>query len=215
MVRQARSERTRHTIIKAAADMFERYGYGATSLSDVISHAGVTKGSLYFHFASKEDLAHAVVDEQHAMWMDQARAFADRSVPALEGLIRMSYGLAGQLIEQPVVRAGIRLTLENGTFLRPRSDPYLDWIAAVENLLRQAVTQRELRVSTEPIRASRFVVSAFTGIQLVAQVLDERKLLFDRVEEMWDLLLPGLVVPKKLGYYLGFASSVRKELIVT
>ena len=212
MARQARSERTRDTIIKAAADMFERYGYGATSLSDVISHAGVTKGSLYFHFASKEELAHAVVHEQHAMWMGQAQAFADRPMPALEGLVRMSYGLAEQLIEHPVVRAGIRLTLENGTFQRPRSDPYLDWISAVEDLLRQAAVERELRSAVDPTKASRFIVSAFTGIQLVAQVLEERKTLLDRVEEMWDLLLPSLVVPRKLGYYLGFAASVRKEL---
>jgi AcrR family transcriptional regulator len=215
MARQARSERTRDTIIKAAADMFERYGYGSTSLSDVISHAGVTKGSLYFHFSSKEELAHAVVHEQHAMWMGQAQTFAERPMPALEGLVRMSYGLAEQLIEHPVVRAGIRLTLENGTFQRPRSDPYLDWIGAVEDLLRRAAVERELRLSVDPTRAARFIVSAFTGIQLVAQVLEERKTLLDRVEEMWDLLLPGLVVPKKLGYYLGFAASVRKELRVT
>jgi AcrR family transcriptional regulator len=215
MARQARSERTRDTIIKAAADMFERYGYGATSLSDVITHAGVTKGSLYFHFASKEELAHAVVHEQHTMWMGQAQAFADRPMPALEGLVRMSYGLAEQLIEHPVVRAGIRLTLENGTFQRPRSDPYLDWIGAVEGLLRRAAAERELRSPVDSTRASRFIVSAFTGIQLVAQVLEERKTLLDRVEEMWEFLLPGLVVPRKLGYYLGFASSVRKELTNT
>lgn len=212
MARQARSQRTRDTIIRAAADMFERYGYGATSLSDVISHAGVTKGSLYFHFASKEELANAVVHEQHSMWMGQAQDFGDLPMPALEGLVRMSYGLAEQMIEHPVVRAGIRLTLENGTFQRPRSDPYLDWIGAVESLLRRAAAERELRSPVDPARASRFIVSAFTGIQLVAQVLEERKTLLDRVEEMWDLVLPGLVVPKKLVYYLGFVSSVRKEL---
>jgi AcrR family transcriptional regulator len=211
VARQARSERTRETIIRAAADMFERYGYGATSLSDVISHAGVTKGSLYFHFASKEALAHTVVNEQHAMWMEQARAFANLPAPALEGLVRMSFGLAEQLIEQPVVRAGIRLTLEDGTFQRPRLGPYLDWIGAVEDLLRRGAAERELRLTVDPARASRFIVSAFTGVQLVAQVLEDRRRLFDRVDEMWELLLPGLIIPKKLGYYLGFVSSVHKE----
>lgn len=212
MARQARSVRTRDTIIRAAADMFERYGYGGTSLSDVISHAGVTKGSLYFHFASKDELAHAVVSEQHTMWMDQANTFTALPVPAMEGLVRMSFGLAEQLIEHPVVRAGIRLTLENGTFQRPRSDPYRDWIGVVESLLRRAGTERELRASVDPSRGARFLVSAFTGIQLVAQVLEERKTLLDRVDEMWGLLLPGLVVSKKLGYHLGFVSSVRREL---
>ena len=59
-------------------------GTARPSLSDVISHAGVTKGSLYFHFASKEALALTVVNEQHAMWMEQASAFADLRGPALK-----------------------------------------------------------------------------------------------------------------------------------
>src|SRR5690349_12203048 len=141
MVKQARSERTRATIIKAAAEMFERYGYGATGLSDIIAHAQVTRGAIYFHFASKEELAHAVMDEQHEMWMRQATAFAGLEAPAVEVLIRMSYGLARQLLEHPVVRAGIRLTLENGTYQRPHPDPYLDWINAVEGLLRRAMAE--------------------------------------------------------------------------
>ena len=103
----------------------------------------------------------------------------------------MSFGLAQQLIEQPVVRAGIRLTLEDGTFQRPRLGPYLDWIGAVEDLLRRGAAERELRPAVDPASASRFIVSAFTGVQLVAQVLEERRRLLDRVDEMWELLLPG------------------------
>jgi TetR/AcrR family transcriptional repressor of uid operon len=179
----------------------------------VISHARVTKGSLYFHFQSKEQLAHAVVHEQHTMWMAQAQLFADLPVPALEKLVRMSYGLAAQLVDHPVVRAGIRLTLENGTFQRPSPEPYLDWIAVVEELLRGAEAERELRPGIKPEPAARFVVSSFTGVQLVAQVLEERRSLFDRLQEMWDIVLPGLLVPRKMGHYIGFAASVRKELV--
>jgi TetR/AcrR family transcriptional repressor of uid operon len=213
MVRQARSERTRATIIRAAAEMFERYGYGATSLSDVIAHAQVTRGAIYFHFASKEELAHAVMNEQHQMWMGQAAAFAQLEGPALERLIRMSYGLAGQLLENPVVRAGIRLTLENGTYHRPRPDLYLDWINVVEDLLQHAHGEGQVRAPVGLARSSQFIVSAFTGIQLVAQVIEQRQTLFGRVEEMWHMVLPGLVVSRKLSYYLAFASSAHKDAL--
>ncbi|WP_240499342.1 TetR family transcriptional regulator, partial [Streptomyces prasinus] len=66
MVRQVRAEQTRATIITAAADLIDRQGYESTSLSDIVDHAQVTKGALYFHFAAKEDLAHAILELQSA-----------------------------------------------------------------------------------------------------------------------------------------------------
>src|ERR1044072_9138556 len=64
MPRQLRAEQTRSTIITAAADLFDQHGYESTSLSDIVEHAQVTKGALYFHFAAKEDLAHAIMEIQ-------------------------------------------------------------------------------------------------------------------------------------------------------
>jgi TetR/AcrR family transcriptional repressor of uid operon len=211
MARQARAEMTRSTIIRAAADLFDRYGYGATSLGDIIAHAGVTKGSLYFHFSSKEDLAHAVVQEQHAIWTEHARSFVDGD-PALEALIRMSFSLSTQLVEHPLVRGGIRLTLEHGTFQRPLPDPYLDWILIVTGLLERATAERDVRTSVELDRFAKFIVSSFTGLQLVAQVLNERRNLPDRMVDLWQIVLPGLVLSKRLHYYLNYVVAVRKEL---
>jgi AcrR family transcriptional regulator len=211
MSRQARAELTRSTIIKAAADLFDRYGYGATSLADIIAHAQVTKGSLYFHFSSKEDLAHAVVQEQHAIWTEHARSFTDGE-PALEALIRMSFSLSAQLVEHPLVRGGIRLTLEHGTFQRPLPDPYLDWILIVTGLLERATAERDVRTSVELDRFAKFIVSSFTGLQLVAQVLNERRSLPDHMVDLWHIILPGLVLPKRLHYYLNYVVTARKEV---
>ncbi|WP_156509801.1 TetR family transcriptional regulator, partial [Rhodococcoides corynebacterioides] len=57
MVRQARAEITRDTVLAGAATVFLRLGYANASLSEIISQSQVTKGALYFHFGSKEELA--------------------------------------------------------------------------------------------------------------------------------------------------------------
>src|SRR6201996_3039282 len=49
----ARTEDIRRT----AARLFERRGYAATTISDIAEAAGILPGSLYHHFASKEDIA--------------------------------------------------------------------------------------------------------------------------------------------------------------
>ncbi|MEV6183872.1 helix-turn-helix domain-containing protein, partial [Streptomyces sp. NPDC052015] len=61
MARQERAIRTRQTILVAAAEVFDEVGYEAATISDVLKRSGVTKGALYFHFTSKQELAQAVL----------------------------------------------------------------------------------------------------------------------------------------------------------
>lgn len=56
-------EQRREAIIRSSAKAFARCGYAATSMEDIAAAAGVTKLILYRHFASKEDLYRAVVED--------------------------------------------------------------------------------------------------------------------------------------------------------
>ena len=57
---------TRHEsktrILKAALQVFRQKGYGATRIEDVCEAAGLTKGSFFHHFKTKEELAIAAAD---------------------------------------------------------------------------------------------------------------------------------------------------------
>ncbi|MGQ4419832.1 TetR family transcriptional regulator, partial [Streptomyces sp. SAS_269] len=64
MALQERAIRTRRNILVAAADVFADVGYEAATISEILQRANVTKGALYFHFASKEQLAQAVLTDQ-------------------------------------------------------------------------------------------------------------------------------------------------------
>ncbi|WP_299562964.1 TetR/AcrR family transcriptional regulator [uncultured Mycolicibacterium sp.] len=61
--RQRRMEHTRALLIDAAEEVFARKGFGAASLDDIADAAGYTKGAIYKHFATKEDLFLAVSDK--------------------------------------------------------------------------------------------------------------------------------------------------------
>jgi len=56
-----RKEARPEEIIAAALELFVERGFAATRLDDVAAHAGVSKGTLYLYFESKEDLFKAVV----------------------------------------------------------------------------------------------------------------------------------------------------------
>ena len=58
-----RKDNRRARILDAAAHCFSRAGYEGTSVRDISSAAGILPGSMYYHFASKEEVLGAVHDE--------------------------------------------------------------------------------------------------------------------------------------------------------
>ncbi|MDP6701353.1 MAG: TetR/AcrR family transcriptional regulator [Candidatus Latescibacteria bacterium] len=61
-IRRPRSDSRRRELLDEAAWLFRQKGYHATSVRDVCSAVGMLPGSLYSHFASKEDLLVAVYE---------------------------------------------------------------------------------------------------------------------------------------------------------
>jgi TetR/AcrR family transcriptional repressor of nem operon len=55
-VSSERRERVRHKIVQSARRLFNRHGFNAVSIDDVMADAGLTRGSFYAYFDSKSDL---------------------------------------------------------------------------------------------------------------------------------------------------------------
>lgn len=58
-----RRDRTRLRLVGAARSLFTGLGYEKATIDDIVREAGYSKGAYYFHFASKEDVLLAVVDD--------------------------------------------------------------------------------------------------------------------------------------------------------
>ncbi|MGA7203665.1 MAG: ScbR family autoregulator-binding transcription factor [Specibacter sp.] len=189
---QQRAKTTRIPILEGAALAFDEKGCGHASLSDVTERASTTKGALYFHFKSKEDLAVAVIEEQHRRVRIAAQDLAGTGGPALESIIGRCRLFAHQLLDDAVVRAGVRLTFESSVFNGDVKGPYVDWIDTVEALLRQAQAEGAARVDVDPASFARYLVAPFTGVQMVSNVLTLRRNVLQRIEEMGGYMLDTL-----------------------
>lgn len=64
----AKGELTRQKIIEKSLQLFSVKGYFNTSISDILHATGLTKGGLYCHFKSKEEVWRAVYDDAVAIW---------------------------------------------------------------------------------------------------------------------------------------------------
>ena len=159
VVKQARAELTRQQIVAGAAAQFEKTGYGSTSMADIVSGAGTTKGALYFHFASKDELAQFIIAEQHRLSIESVQAISATGKDPLEQMIMLTHEMARQIVDEPIVRAGIRLTLELSTYEGP-VEPYAEWISAITDLTARAQAEGEIRKSVSAESFGRFMPSA-------------------------------------------------------
>ncbi|MGY0496994.1 ScbR family autoregulator-binding transcription factor [Nocardia sp. FBN12] len=192
MVQQDRALATRQQIVRGAASTFDTEGFAGASMGMIVEQSGTTRGALHFHFRTKEELARAVIEEQHCRSIAAVENIDRCNSPAVEQIVMLCHEMARQIVTDPIVRAGIRLTLEL-TSARGPVDPYRSWIEACEMLVERARNQGDILDSVSSQSLSRFVISAFTGVQLVSLVLTGREDLELRVDDMWSLLLPGIM----------------------
>lgn len=76
-------------LVAAALDLFVERGYAATRLEDVAAQAGVSKGTLYLYFSSKEELFKSVINESLVPFLDQSKAMSEAYKGSSEALLRL------------------------------------------------------------------------------------------------------------------------------
>jgi AcrR family transcriptional regulator len=103
-------------ILDAALACFAERGFAATRLDDVAARAGITKGTLYLYFHSKEDLFKAVVRQELVPNIERAELMvANAAVPSLV-LLEQLVGLFSQIIGSPLSAIPKLVLTEAGNF---------------------------------------------------------------------------------------------------
>ncbi|XIE78602.1 ScbR family autoregulator-binding transcription factor [Streptomyces sp. SBR177] len=194
MAKQDRAIRTRRAILEAAAAVFDERGYEAAKLSDILALAQVTKGALYFHFDSKEDLAHAVIDAQVSVVPTPPPQTCK-----VQEFVDVGMVFAHRLTVDRVLSGSVRLTLDQGGHDLNRSGPYREWTDINLSLLHEAKAQGELLPHAEPEQVAPLVVGAYAGLNLMTHALEGDRSSMERwASALYQHLLPSIVVPAVL-----------------
>jgi AcrR family transcriptional regulator len=76
-------------ILAAARSRFQKFGYRRTAISEIARDAGIAAGTIYRHFASKQDLLRQVIEDLDAGWLVEARRALDPPGTAIERIARL------------------------------------------------------------------------------------------------------------------------------
>ncbi|MGT2929423.1 TetR/AcrR family transcriptional regulator [Streptococcus dentasini] len=87
MKQEEKSLRTKELILKTALPLFAKQGYQTTTMADIIKSAGLSKGAVYHHFASKEAILQEIMKAEVAeVTQYLSKLCADKDISASQRL---------------------------------------------------------------------------------------------------------------------------------
>ncbi|MFE2340205.1 ScbR family autoregulator-binding transcription factor [Streptomyces sp. NPDC059431] len=178
--------KTREAIVYAAAHVFDECGYSGASISKIMVQAGVTQGSMYFHFKSKQQLALEVIAKQQEFVNFQV------GEPSLQRLVDLTFFMAHALQSSVLVRASVRLAVEQGEFGPPDPTAYHEWVDQLCIFLYAARERGELLDDVDEREFAALLTGAFAGLQIYSNIATGRADLNERLMVMWKYVLPTL-----------------------
>jgi AcrR family transcriptional regulator len=158
----------RAALLSAAAREFSARGFSAASLSAVAQQAGVTKGGVYFHFRSKEELFFAVLDE----WCAGLRGALRPADDGGSGAARMRAAIASFLdyhFRNPQAASLLRVLAAEmrGHFTAQVREDLAGALRALRARMRELLTEGARDGSlfaTDPALAAFLLAAAVEGV---------------------------------------------------
>jgi len=166
---------TRASILQTAATVFAERGYTDTTLAELIARSGLTKGAFYFHFASKEQLALAVLEEKQRQWLEFVRQRALDKPRAIDQLLALGPALIRLHRQDPSAFSAQRLSRDLARIpgqAGPIRVQLRGWIDLVAGLISQAQRDGDLPAHLDAAALAAILVAATDGLKDLSDILD-------------------------------------------
>lgn len=172
--------------MRAGARLFLARSYQAVGVDELCAVADVRKGSFYYFFRSKSDLAKAVIDRHAAeLWarLDEATSSrpgidattgtaAARLHAVADAVGEIQAGLErrfGSVVGCPFGNLAAELATTDDALHEHLAAVFAEWEGRLAVLCRDAADQRALRPGVDPALFARILIAQFQGMILLAK----------------------------------------------
>lgn len=180
------TELTRERILRTAQGLVLEKGYAGTSLADIVGALGVTKGAFFHHFASKDELATALIERyaerDHFVFEDLARradALTDDPVQAALLFVSLFEELVAQR-ERPVRGCLFAAYVYQQGQFEPQVRNFVhatfaDWVGLFEAKFAAAIAARPPVAPVTARELAEMMVALIEGAVILGRVFDDPK----------------------------------------
>ena len=174
-------ERTRERLLQAGFHEVYRTGFQSASIDTILAATNVTKGALYYHFDSKEDLGHAIVEEIIAKltvdkWLIPLQR-SNKPIDTLIGIVqRTSVRPEDVKGGCPLVNLAQEMSPLDEQFRKQLERIFCEWQEGIAMALRRGQSKGTVRRGLVPEETAGFLIAMYEGYTLLVKNAQDAKL---------------------------------------
>lgn len=163
-------------ILDKAFEIFSTKGYSQTSMDDIVRYSGISKGGLYTHFKSKEEILLTIAEKRFLLRNDRVRQMADIESASEKIILYLRWALEG--LQNESTQKEICFTIEFWSIFS--KDPSKSEVSQVrynkfqrdlERLLLEGVQKGEFRQDLDTKSAVYLILTSLDGIGFTDAVM--------------------------------------------
>lgn len=170
------AELTISRLLKQSGDLFNTKGYQATSLSDITTATGLTKGAIYRHFGSKERLEQEALNQLSAVMFEKMRGYIVRERTAGDKL-RAVFRFFESYITDPPIAGGCPLLNaaieadDAHPVLRRSARKILDVMTdSLSRIIENGIRYKQFRPGTDKVHLATLIVASLEGAIMMGKL---------------------------------------------
>jgi len=165
----------REKIIHETLRLFSLKGFASTSIHDILDAAGTSKGGLYNHFKSKDDLFFAVLEESRKIWREKNLTGLDKIEDPLKKIVKLLENYKEQYLKDSdhfpggcvFVTLAVELPHQLPHLAREVVEGFVHLKAMIKRLLDQAKETGELKDGANTEAVTDMIFSGMLGASVM------------------------------------------------
>lgn len=177
----SKAEQTKAYIIEKIAPVFNRKGYAGTSLTDLTEATGLTKGSIYGNFESKDDLAVAAFDfnlaKINSVFRHEMAKYSTakekllRHVKLYEHFSKFAFPVGGC----PILNTAIEADDTHPALKQRACDALNNWKKSLVDIIQSGITANEFKKDTNAEELAVTIIAMLEGAMMMAGVTGKHR----------------------------------------
>ncbi len=189
-----KAERTTAFIVEKVAPIFNKHGYSGTSMSDLTSATGLTKGALYGNFKNKEELAISAFEYNVQRVVDKIKIHLSSTNSPLEQLYQLTdfYRNYRSITQKsggcPVINIGVDANHDNMKLLK-RVREIIDRLkGGIVKMIRAGMESGEIKPGIDAEKYGRYFFSVIEGSVFLMITTDDDRFLMESMDRL-DMII--------------------------